>query len=630
MASVAIDSYRVELSSLYTPARRAKRTEETGPPLIAVSLIKNEGDIVSAWTAHLCALFDAIYIADQMSSDGTREFLLQLATNGACIHVYSFNHPGYFQEEITNRLAEDAAREYSGSWLFALDADEFLAVPSRADLLARIRAICRDRVLRMRWRNCVPVCLTQDAEFDFALPCLISPEHAAYEKLAIHSSALLENHWRFHQGNHQIFDDTGSPLPDERELDLADLLHVPLRSVDHFVLKCVQGCEAYNSLPRERNRGGQGFHWFDMVSTVMKRKSLDPDAIRAFVARYGGPGLSATPGVSTYDLVDAGWVCAPLEVAHVEPWLRALRRYRFSELANQTVAAAEEKDLLVEFLQASQKRFVQATPRGRGEKISCGARTTFGRLPQARATEAEARPELEMIRDFISQLFTPHERPVASAWESHVPFLFCLLHYTRPRRFVELGTQFGNCFFAACQASREMGYGIECVAIDTWRGDRHTGRYGENVFRQFARMLDLHYRSCGKYIRATFDEALHEFEEGSIDLLHIDGLHTYEAASHDFGLWLPKMSDRGIMMLHDTRVRDRNFGVWRLWAELERLYPSFEFKHGNGLGVLLVGDSPPASMRALFDAFAKRDCAELVRFLFSGVGITLSNRDQAG
>ena len=87
-------------------------------------------------------------------------------------------------------------------------------------------------------------------------------------------------------------------------------------------------------------------------------------------------------------------------------------------------------------------------------------------------------------------------------------------------------------------------------------------------------------------MRMLFNDAVNHFEDASIDLLHIDGLHTYEAVQEDFNNWYSKVSPGGIILFHDIDARQSDFGVWKFWAELESQYETFAFHHGFGLGVL--------------------------------------------
>jgi hypothetical protein len=143
------------------------------------------------------------------------------------------------------------------------------------------------------------------------------------------------------------------------------------------------------------------------------------------------------------------------------------------------------------------------------------------------------------------------------------------------------------------------GLTSRCYAIDTWRGDDQAGYYGEQVYWDLRRFNDEHYNDFSELLRCTFDEALPYLSDASVDLLHIDGLHTYEAVRHDFENWRPKLSDGAVVLFHDTNVRERDFGVWRLWEELRVQFPSFEFLHGHGLGLLAVGSSVPPGRSAL-------------------------------
>ena len=213
---------------------------------------------------------------------------------------------------------------------------------------------------------------------------------------------------------------------------------------------------------------------------------------------------------------------------------------------------------------------------------------------------------------------TPRRVSEVSAWIQHIPFAFALVDMLRPRRIVELGTHKGDSYCALCQAVDMLGLKTQCMAVDTWVGDAQSGTYGEDVLVELRAHHDPLYGGFSTLLRATFDDAVGVIEDGSIDLLHLDGLHHYAAVRHDFEMWRRKLSDRAVVMLHDTHVRQGDFGVYRLWEELRPHFPHFEFEHGCGLGVLAVGNNPPAAFQQ-FLAAAARD-PEPVRQLCAALG----------
>jgi hypothetical protein len=177
------------------------------------------------------------------------------------------------------------------------------------------------------------------------------------------------------------------------------------------------------------------------------------------------------------------------------------------------------------------------------------------------------------------------------SWLGHIPFAAWLVKVVEPKQFVELGSYSGTSYFAFCQAIKNAALETQCVAIDTWEGDDHTGNYSAEIFQGFSQYNDAHFGGFSRYLRMRFDDALPLIEEGTVDLLHIDGLHTYEAVINDFTTWFSKMSERGVILFHDTAVDMDGFGVKKFWSEVCDLYPSYNFTHSNGLGILLVGDN---------------------------------------
>ena len=155
-------------------------------------------------------------------------------------------------------------------------------------------------------------------------------------------------------------------------------------------------------------------------------------------------------------------------------------------------------------------------------------------------------------------------------------------------------------YLTFCRTLKDHGIDGTAIGVDTWQGDPQAGYYdGDQILAALRDKHDPEFAAFSTLLRKSFDEALDDVDDGSVDLLHIDGLHTYEAVKHDFGSWLPKLSQRGVILFHDTNVRQADFGVWKLWQEISQTRECYDFPYGNGLGVLVVGSDPGPSVSNL-------------------------------
>jgi O-antigen biosynthesis protein len=214
-----------------------------------------------------------------------------------------------------------------------------------------------------------------------------------------------------------------------------------------------------------------------------------------------------------------------------------------------------------------------------------------------------------------------------SRWTGHIPFSMLLVDLMRPRCFVELGTHYGVSYMAICQAVKMLNAGTQCYAVDTWTGDLQAGAYSDDVLSTLRARHDPAYGSFSTLMQMSFDEAAEHFDPGSIDLLHIDGCHQYEAVRHDFETWRPRLSDQAVVLFHDTveRNEELRFGVWRLWEDLSAEYPAFNFTHEHGLGVLAVGKNYASSLDAFFGRSPEEQA--LIRGQFCELGFQLKDEE---
>jgi predicted O-methyltransferase YrrM len=197
--------------------------------------------------------------------------------------------------------------------------------------------------------------------------------------------------------------------------------------------------------------------------------------------------------------------------------------------------------------------------------------------------------KVEPIPQIDSKLptnFAPRYESEITSWHPHREFAYQIIEEIRPNLIVELGVHYGDSYFTFCQASEELELDAEIYGIDHWEGDEQCGFYGDEVFQEVNAYNEEFYSKDSTLMRMNFTDALTRFDDGSIDLLHIDGSHDYEAVKQDFENWLPKVKKGGKILIHDILVEREDFGVKVFWEQTSKNYKTASHLEGFGLGVI--------------------------------------------
>lgn len=172
----------------------------------------------------------------------------------------------------------------------------------------------------------------------------------------------------------------------------------------------------------------------------------------------------------------------------------------------------------------------------------------------------------------------------SSAWQGLQTLAYQIVLRYRPKVIVELGTHMGLSALAMGLALKELGEGGRLFAIDSWKGDPQASHYGDEVYQQFLeRRKHLGLEETIVPLKMYFDEAK-DLVDRPIDLLHIDGLHTWDAVNHDWETYGPLVKPGGLVLFHD--VNTRYPGVTKFWRQMKKSKDCHTVLYSHGLGIL--------------------------------------------
>jgi cephalosporin hydroxylase len=144
------------------------------------------------------------------------------------------------------------------------------------------------------------------------------------------------------------------------------------------------------------------------------------------------------------------------------------------------------------------------------------------------------------------------------------------------RTVVEIGTFLGGTLWGWCQIAEPDAV---IVSIDLPGAMMDLPVAPVEELARFAReRQQLHFLRSDSSDPGTVDELRRLIQEQAIDLLMIDGDHSYAGVKADFELYSPLVAQGGFVAFHDILTHQQGAAeVDRLWRELRDRYPHVEF-----------------------------------------------------
>lgn len=160
-----------------------------------------------------------------------------------------------------------------------------------------------------------------------------------------------------------------------------------------------------------------------------------------------------------------------------------------------------------------------------------------------------------------------------SAWIGHEEFAIWLVNRLLPKTIVDLGVDYGFSLFSLALPRIGQVYGI-----DSFEADAHAGYHQDN-YDVVMRFKHKHSFDNVHIIKGWFEEVSKTWTQ-PIDILHIDGLHTYKAIMEDWNNWQHFVREDGVTIMHDVVS----------FSDIKKFYneitlPKAYFSHSSGLGI---------------------------------------------
>ena len=220
--------------------------------------------------------------------------------------------------------------------------------------------------------------------------------------------------------------------------------------------------------------------------------------------------------------------------------------------------------------------------------------------------------------------WTPDHCPKPLSQSLLSPILFWSVEASKPRQIVQVGIEPVDPYIHLCEAVKRLGLGSQCLAVDTAAPGAEAARLNESPHYEWSDH-DCDFGSFSKLLRIDADHVVGTFTDRSIDLLLLADSGLIESFERNLDAWAHKLSDRAVLLLPKTGAERGGGGPRRLFQEIARGRASFEFTHGEGLGMVAMGTRLPERLRPLFEAHKVPERRDAIRGVYERLGQSVFN-----
>jgi hypothetical protein len=255
--------------------------------LFAITMLRNEADIVETFVRHNLSVLDGIVAIDHGSVDATGEILTRLAQEGLPLTVLRDAVPGFFQAERLTALARQVIVREAADFVFPIDADEFLKVSSRAELERALAQVPPAANAVMHWLTYVPERFGE-AEMPRLAFRRRREAHGSYKCIVARDFAGRKS-WYIASGNHLVGDLEADKPPRHLRLpsSVVALAHCPVRSRRQLEQKIVLGHLSHLATRPDNDK--HAFHWRELFEDLRDGVELGEARMRHVAFNYGLP-----------------------------------------------------------------------------------------------------------------------------------------------------------------------------------------------------------------------------------------------------------------------------------------------------------------------------------------------------